>query len=199
VLALGFALFLLASGGRPLHYWGARPAVVTAAEVQRGKGLEAQVEEVGLAIDKGALIFRLTFDRRVRDALFLKDGTPVSGRLHAAVYLDADDDRNTGLAQGPQDLRTGADYELDVGVLALGGDAEEKRPAQALVTVTLFSLHGNRRRTVWRGDDSADPQAVSAYDECLDVRLPAGALPAKEGARVILAAGGRSSDGRFKP
>jgi hypothetical protein len=198
VLALGFAAFLLAAAGRPLHYWGARPAVVT-AEVQPGTGLEAQVEEVGLALDKGALVFRLTFDRPVRDALFLKDGTtPVSGRLHAAVYLDADDDRTTGLAQGSLDARTGADYQLDIGVLALGADADEKRPAQALVTATLFSLQGNRRRTVWRGDDT-DPLSVSAYNEWLDVRLPAGAVPAKAGTRVILASGARSWDGRYKP
>jgi hypothetical protein len=198
VLALGFAAFLLAAPGRPLHYWGARPAVVT-AEVQRGQGLEAQVEEVGLVLDKGAVVVRLTFDRPVRDALFLKDGAPVSGRLHAAVYLDADDDRSTGLAQGPLDLRTGADFQLDIGVMALGGDADEKRPAQALVTATLFSLQGDRRRTVWRGDDAANPQAVSAYSEWLDVRLPAGVVSPKTGARVILAAGARSWDGRYKP
>jgi hypothetical protein len=198
VLALAFAAFLLTAAGRPLHYWGARPAVVV-AEVQRGVGLEAQLEEVGLALDKGAFIFRLTFDRPVRDALYLKDGTPVSGRLHAAIYLDADDDRQTGLVQGPLDLRTGADYRLEVGVLALGADEAEKRPAQALVTATLASLQGDKRRTVWRADDSADPQAVSAYNEWLEIRLPPGAFPAKEGARVILASGGRSWDGRYTP
>jgi hypothetical protein len=198
VLALGFAAFLLTAAGRPLFYWGARPAVVV-AEVQRGQGLEAQVVEVGLAADKGALVFRLTFDRPVHDALYLQDGTPVSGRLHAAVYLDADDVRNTGLAQGPLDLRTGADYRLEVGVMTLAADAEEKRSAEALVTAALVSLQGDRRRTVWRADDSADPKAVSAYSEWLDVRLPAGAVAAKPGTRVILVSGGRSWDGRYKP
>lgn len=198
MLALGFAAFLLAAAGRPLYYWGARPAVVV-AEVQRGQGQEAQVEEVGVVFDKGSLVFRLTFDRPVREALYLRDGAPVSGRLHAALYLDADDDRKTGLAQGSLDLRTGADYRLEVGVLALGADQEEKRAAEALVTATLVSLQGDRQRTLWRADDSASPLAVSAYNEWLDIRLPAGAVSAKPGARVILAAGGRSWDGRYKP
>ena len=198
MLAYGCALFLLAAVGRPLHYWGARPPVVV-ADVSHGAGLEAQVEEIALALDQGALVFRLTFDRPVRDALYLKDGTPVSGRLRAAVYLDADDDRTTGLAQGSLDLRTGADYRLEVGVLALGADEDEKRPAEALVTATLFSLQGEKRRTVWRADASADPRAVSAYNEWLDVRLPVGAVSAKAGARVILAAGARSWDGRYRP
>jgi hypothetical protein len=198
VLALGLAAFLLIAAGRPLYYWGARPAVVV-AEIQRGQGQEAQVEEVGLAADKGALVFRLTFDRPVREALYLQDGTPVSGRLHAAVYLDADDDRKTGLAQGSLDLRTGADYRLEVGVLALGADPEEKRAAEALVTATLVSLQGDRQKTLWRADDSTVPPAVSAYNEWLDIRLPVGAVAAKPGARVILAVGGRSWDGRYKP
>jgi len=198
VLVFGLALLLLAAPGRPLYYWGARPAVVV-AEVQRGAGQEAQVEEVSLAFDKGAMVFRLTFDRPLADVLYLKDGTPVSGRLRAAVYLDADDDRKTGLVQGPSDLRTGADYRLEVGVLALGADEDEKRLAQALVTATLFSLEGNRRRTVWRADDSSEPRSISAYGEWLDIRLPAGAVAAKAGARVVLASGGRSWDGRYKP
>jgi hypothetical protein len=192
------AAFLLATSGRPLHYWGARPAVVV-AEVQRGQGVEAQVEEVGLAADEDALVFRLTFDRPVSDALHLQDGTPVSGRLRATLYLDADDDRKTGLAQGSQDLRSGADYELDIAVLALGADAEEKRPAQAIITAALVSLAGGRRKTVWRADDDADPQAVSAYREWVDVRLPGGVVSAKPGSRVILVSGGRSWDGRYKP
>ncbi|HEY6552190.1 MAG TPA: hypothetical protein VI669_02490 [Vicinamibacteria bacterium] len=198
MIVFGLALLLLAAPGRPLHYWGARPAVVI-AEVERGAGLAAQVEEVNVAFDKGALVFRLTFDRPLADVLHLKDGTPVSGRLSAAVYLDADDDRKTGLVQGPTDLRTGADYRLEIGVLALGADEDEKRLAQALVTATLYSLEGDRRRAVWRADDSALPPSVSAYGECLDVRLPAGAVSPKAGARVILASGPRAWDGRYKP
>ena len=198
MLVFALALLLLAAPGRPLHYWGARPAVVT-ADVERGAGQQAQVEEVGVAFDKGALVFRLTFDRPLADVLYLKDGTPVSGRLSAAVYLDADDDRKTGLAQGPSDLRTGADYRLEVGVLALGADEDEKRLAQALVTATLYSLEGIRRRIVWRDDDSAAPRSISAYGEWLDIRLPVGALTPKAGARVVLASGGRSWDGRYKP
>jgi hypothetical protein len=198
VLVFGLALLLLAAPGRPLHYWGARPAVVI-AEIERGAGVAAHVEEVNVAFDKGALVFRLTFDRPLADVLHLKDGTPVSGRLQAAVYLDADDDRKTGLTQGPRDLRTGADYRLEIGVLALGADADEKRPAQALVTATLHSLEGDRRRAVWRADDSTLPPSVSANGEWLDVRLPAGAVSPKAGARVILASGPRAWDGRYKP
>jgi hypothetical protein len=196
-LALGLVLFLLAAAGRPLYYWGARPPVVM-AEVQRGLGLEAQVEDVTVVVDKGSLVFRLTFDRPLKDALYLENGAPVSGRLRATVYVDADDDRSTGLDEGPLDLRTGADNRLEVGVLALGSDAEEKRPAQALLTVALVTVQGGRRRTVWRADDSS-PEAVSIYGECLDVRLPAGAVTPKTGARVILASGGRAFDGRYKP
>ena len=197
---LGFALsfLLLAAAGRPLFYWGSRPAVV-AVEVQRGRGQEAQLEEVAAVVDEGSLVFRLTFDRPLRQALYLGDGAPVSGRLRATVYVDADDDRKTGLDEGPMDLRTGADYRVDVGVLALGADAAEKRAAQALVTVALVAVQDGRRRTIWRADDASHPEAVSFYGESLDVRLPAGAVSAKTGARVILASGGRSADGRYKP
>ena len=198
MLAFGLFLFLLAAAGRPLHYWGSRAPVVI-AEVERGRGVEAQVEEVTAVLDQGSLVFRLTFDRPLRDALYLKDGTPVSGRLRASIYLDADDDRTTGRDEGPLDLRTGADHRLEVGVLALGADASEKRPAQALVTVALASVQGGRRRTVWRADDSSHPEAVSVYGEWLDVRLPPGAVSPKAGARVILASGGRSLDGRYRP
>ena len=198
MLAFGLFLFLLAAAGRPLHYWGSRAPVVI-AEVERGRGTEAQVEEVTAVLDQGSLVFRLTFDRPLRDALYLEDGTPVSGRLRASVYLDADDDRKTGLDEGAMDLRTGADHRLDVGVLALGGDPAEKRPAQALVTVALVSVLDGRRRTVWRADDSSHPEAVSVYGEWLDVRLPKGAASPKAGARVILASGGRSQDGRYRP
>src|SRR6266481_1758396 len=72
--------------------------------------------------------------------IYLPGGLPVSGRLRAVVYVDADADRATGWDLGPDDLRTGAEYRLEVGVLALGADEEEKLPAQALVTAFLASL-----------------------------------------------------------
>jgi len=198
VLASAISVFLLVGAGRPLFYWGATPAVVI-AQVQKGQGLEAQVEEVAVVADQGGLVFRLAFDRPVSDVLHLPNGAPVSGRLRAALYLDADDDRKTGLAQGPLDLRTGADYQIEIGVLALGADEEEKRPAQALIIATLFSLTGARRKTVWRADDTTEPTVVSAYHEWLDVRLPAGAVALEPGARVILASSGHSWDGRYQP
>jgi hypothetical protein len=162
-------------------------------------GREAQVEEVAAVVAEGSLILRLTFDRPLQEALYLEDGAPVSGRLRATVYLDADADRTTGLDEGPMDLRTGADYRLDVGVLAMGADPSEKRPAQALLTVALVVVQSGRRKTIWRADDSSHPDAVSLYGESLDVRLPAGAVSPKAGARVILSSGGRSRDGRYRP
>ena len=70
-------------------------------------GVEAQIEEVHAALDKGALVVRFTFDRAVRDAIRLADGAPVSGRLRATLWVDRDADRATGLDQGPDDLAHG--------------------------------------------------------------------------------------------
>ncbi|HET7291625.1 MAG TPA: hypothetical protein VFM88_04305, partial [Vicinamibacteria bacterium] len=100
------ALLVLAVEGRPLYYWGARPAVVTLDEPAT-RGVEAAVLELHAARDGGDLVLRVGFDRPVREAVRLPDGTPVSGRLKAVVYIDADDDRSTGTQEGPADLRTG--------------------------------------------------------------------------------------------
>jgi hypothetical protein len=198
VLSLAFACLLLLAAGRPLHYWGSRAPIVV-AEVQRGAGPSAQLENVSAVMTEGSLVLRLTFDRALHDVLYLKDGSPVSGRLRATVYLDVDDDRHTGADLGPADLRTGTDFELDLGAMTLGADPEEKRPAQALVTIALVSRQDGRRKTVWRADDSSHPDAISLYGSWLDVRLPKGALSPKSGARVILVSSGRSFDGRYTP
>ena len=192
-------LLLAPPPGKPLFYWGARPPAI-ATEAAPGQGVEAQVLEVHAALDEGGLVLRVTFDRPVQDAIYLPGGLPVSGRLRAVVYVDADADRATGWDLGPDDLRTGAEYRLEVGVLALGADEEEKLPAQALVTAFLASLGPDgRRRSVWRGDDAAAPERISVHGEYVELRLPARELAVKEGARVVLTAGNRVWDGRVRP
>ena len=120
----------------------------------------AQVTEIHGVVDRNDLILRLSFDRPVRDALYLPSGAPVSGRLRAVVYVDADADRETGWAVSPGDARAGADYRVDVGVLALGADPDEGIAAQGIVTASLFELTAdNRQRSLWRGDHTADPAA----------------------------------------
>ena len=193
---LALPLLLLAEGP-PLFYWGSRPAAIAVEGAPSG-GVEAQVQEVHAALDKGALVVRFTFDRSVREATRLPDGAPVSGRLRATLLIDRDADRATGLDQGPADLRTGADLRLEVGVLAVGEDAEEHRPAIAVVTVTLVSLsHEGRRQTLWRADDSeGGSRQVRTSGEWLEIRLPAesGVLPK---ARLILSLGDRALEGRL--
>jgi hypothetical protein len=196
---LPFALLLLAAPGRPLFYWGARPAVIV-TDVASGQGVEAQVAEVHAALDKGDVVLRFTFDRAVKDALYLQDGAPVSGRLRAALDIDADGDRATGLASGPADLRTGADHRVEIGVVALGKDEEEKLPAQALVTASLFAIAPDgRRKSLWRADDGANPQQVGVHGEWVELRLPLDKVPARDGSRLILSTGDKAYDGRLKP
>jgi hypothetical protein len=188
---------LLAPEGPPLFYWGARAPVVV-VEGAGGEGTEARIREVHAALDKGSLVLRLTFDRAVREATRLPDGSPVSGRLRATLYVDGDGDRATGLAQGPGDLRTGAELRLEVGVVTLGEDAEEKRAASALITVTVFALQPDgRRRTLWRADDQSRPREVRASGEWLELRLPAEA-GVKEKARLVLGLPDRTLDGRLR-
>jgi len=194
-----FALLLASSPGRPLFYWGARPPVIV-TEAAPDRGPEAQIVEVHAALDKGDLVLRLTLDRPVQEALYLPTGEPVSGRFRAVVYLDADGNRATGLDQGPRDLRTGADYRLEFGVVALGADKEENLPPQALVTVFLASLAPDgRRHSLWRGDDAANPDRVSVRGEWVELRLAEAQLGVRSGARLILAVGERAWDGRIGP
>jgi len=186
--------------GRPLFYWGARPAVIVTG-VEPGTGVEAQVGEVHAALDGAGLVLRLTFDRSVRDALYLPGGAPVSGRLRATLYVDADAaDSTTGWATGVSDRRSGADYRVEVGVLALGADPDEGLLAQALVTVFLAGLaEDGRHRSLWRGDDSATPRNVSVHDDAVELRLPVGAGAVRPGARLLLAAAGQLFEGRLGP
>lgn len=191
------ALLLAAAEGRPLFYWGAREPVIVAGQAAELPD-EARVVELHAVIDEDALVLRFTLDRPVRDALYLPDGRPVSGRLRAVLYIDADDDRATGLDQGPRDLRSGAERRLEVGVVSLGEDPEEKRPAAPLVTATLVSLtRDGRRRTVWRRDAADAPDEVSAHGEWVELRIPLARADVRLGSRLVLAAGEKSWDGRL--
>ncbi len=193
-------LLLLAAApaeGRPLFYWGARPPVIEVESPGAG-GDSARVEEVHAAFDKGALVVRFTFDRRVAQSLRLADGTPVSGRLKAVLYFDADDDRRSGLAQGESDQRTGCERRLEIGVVAMGADEEEKRAASAVVAATLYALSPEgRRRTLWRADDEQAPGDVSAHGEWLEIRVPVEPLGLGPTTRLVLAAGDALSAGRL--
>lgn len=190
-----FLLALAAGEGRPLFYWGARPAVITVPDTAAA-GEAARVTEVHAARDERGELLRLTFDRPVRAALRLPDGTPVTGRLRAVLYGDADGQRDTGWQPGAADLRRGADWRLEVAALALGADPEEKLEAQALVTVNLATLSGDgRRRSLWQADQASAPELISVVGEWLEIRLPAAAGPPAVGARLILATDEATLDG----
>ena len=188
---------MLAAEGRPLFYWGARPAVVAMKEPAT-KTEEALVLELHAANDKGDLVMRFSFDRPVREALWLPDGTPVSGRLKAVVYIDTDDDRRTGTQEGASDLRTGAERRIELSALAMGEDAEEHRAATALVAATLHGLtQEGRRRTLWRADSEL-PSRVSVRGEFVELRVPADRVGADARCRFVLVSGGDVRDGRLE-
>ena len=182
--------------GRPLFYWGARPAIVALPPAKASAA--ASVVEVRGARDGGEMVLRFDLDRPVRDALYLEDGTPISGRLRAVLYLDADDDPGTGFEARPDDFRRGADLRLDIGSVSIGADPEEKREADVIVAATLYSLtREGRQRTLWRGDDEADPKRVSAHGEWVEVRLPVGAVPDGPALRLILSTDAGFGAGRI--
>jgi hypothetical protein len=183
--------------GRPLYYWGARVPVVTAAATTLDE-TRADVTEVHAALDADDLVLRFTFDRGVGEALRLPDGAPVSGRLHAVLEVDADDDRATGLNLGAQDLKTGADRRIEIGTRYLGGDEDEHRAPSVQVTAALFSLsREGRRRMLWHEDDVSAPSRVSWHGDALEVRIPAKHFDLAPHARFILSRGDRTSDGRI--
>jgi hypothetical protein len=199
VIGWAFLLALAAGEGRPLFYWGARPAVIAVPETGAAAGEAARVTEVHAAADERGEVLRLTFDRPVREALRLPDGTPVSGRLRAVLYGDVDGQRDTGWQPGPVDLRRGADWRLEVAALAVGADPEEKLEAQALVTVSLAALTSDgRRRRLWQADQATAPELVSVVGDWLEIRLPASAGTPAQGARLILATDETTLDGHWR-
>jgi hypothetical protein len=198
-MPLLLVLLLAQPLGRPLFYWGARPATIL-TEVAPGEGLAAQVTEIHGVVDEGELVLRVSFDRPVSDALYLPSGAPVSGRLRAAIYVDGDADRYTGWTASPGDPRAGAEYRIDLGVLALGADPGEGISAQALVTVSAFALTlRGRQRSLWRTDHTASPDQVSIRGDAIEIRLPAGSVSVVPTARLALVVGEQAFDGALKP
>jgi hypothetical protein len=198
---------LLLAAGKPLHYWGARapvlvsePQAETDAAPTANLPTEALVRELHTAVVDGDLLLRLTFDRPIQDALYLPGGAPVSGRLRLALYFDTDNRVATGLVAGPQDARNGAERRLEVSVVALGEDPEEKRAATALVLATLTAVSGRFFQDVlWRADDDSAPDAVAWRGEWLELRVPGAALALGPQTRLVLSQGGRASVGRVAP
>jgi hypothetical protein len=199
VLNLALAALFLQAPGRPLYYWGARPATLVTS-TEGTEGTEARVTEVHGVVDGGELVLKVTFDRPVQDVLYLPSGAPVSGRLRATLYVDGDADRQTGWAAGPGDARAGADYRVDLGVLALGADPAEGIAAQSLVTVSAVALtEQGRQRIAWRGDHDATPDRVSLRGDAVEMRLPADAVDVSLTARLVMIDEDEVYEGRLRP
>jgi hypothetical protein len=199
LLAMLVVALLASEPGRPLHYWGACPAAIVAERPSEAPS-EAFVTEVHVAhVDRDVFV-RFSFDRDVRDAMRLPDGEPVSGRLRAVLYWDLDDDTHTGLDVGQSDPRTGAERKLEIGVVSLGEDAEEKRKAQALVVATLYGLTKDfAQEVLWRADDQSSPGTLSWRGDWVEVRLPATVFGGVPRGRVVLAQLGGASVGHVSP
>ena len=194
---LPLLILLGAAEGRPLFYWGARPPVVTAQASPAAGVAEARVTEVHAAVEPKGLVLRFSFDRPARDAMRLPDGTPVSGRLRAVLYLDTDDQRQTGLNRAPWIQGPRAEGRSSR-VVSVGDVPVEKRAASALLTVTLSSLlRDGRRKTVWRADAEGSPSEVSVHGEWVEVRIPKSALEPRAPLRLVLAEGDRAFEGRL--
>ena len=197
VLAL-IAALLLPAGEGPFTWTGRAPVIARKSAPPRDAPVAA-VLSVQAALDGGDLVLRFAFDRPVQRALYGADGKPVSGRLRAILYVDADDDRKTGLAAAADDPRSGADRRLEVGVIAVGADPDENVGASAVVTASLSDLQGKRRRSRWRGDTGATPRQVSTGASWVEVRLLAERGPFRRTARLVLAEDDVFLEGRLKP
>jgi hypothetical protein len=197
VPALLLALVLV-SQGPPLFYWGARPPVVVRDD---GAGGDlARVLEVHAARHGANLVVRLTFDRPVQQALATAEGAPVSGRLQAVLYIDADDDRATGFSAGPRDFRTGAERRLEVGTQYLGEDPPERSAPSVAVRLTLSSVAADgSRRTLWRRDNTEEGRLIRLSGEWLEARVPLDRIGLETTARLILVDGDQAWDGRIGP
>ena len=183
----------------PGFAWGDRPPVIARPSGPRPQSDVAAVLSVHAALDGGDLVVRFNFDRPVQRAIYGESGAPVSGRLRAILYVDADDNAKTGLLAGAHDPRAGADRRLEVGVVAVGADPEENVGAQAVVTASLSDLAGKRRRSRWRGDTGATPRQVLTGPRFVEVRLLAERGPWKRTSRLVLAQDDVFLDGRLRP
>lgn len=192
-------LLVAQASGRPLFYWGARPATIV-THAAPGEGIAARVIEVHGIVDEGDLVLRVSFDRAVSDALHLPSGAPVSGRLRAALYVDGDVNRSTGWVAEPGDPRAGADYRIDLGVLALGADPDEGIEAQALVTVSAFALTSNgRQRLLWQADHGASPDQVSIRGDAVEMRILRDVVSVALRTRLALVVGEEGFEGSLGP
>jgi hypothetical protein len=190
------ALLLAAADSRPFVYWGARPAIVSFEETGP-RGDEARLLELHAMRDAKRLVLRFAFDRPVREALYLADGSPVSGRLKAVLYIDTDDDRASGVQQGGSDLRTGAERRLELGAMSVAADPDEKREASVVVSATLHGLsREGRRRTLWRADDE-DPAALRLVGDAIEIRVPEDSVGSVGTLRLVLVSGDTAKDGRL--
>lgn len=198
-MVFALVVALAAPAAEPGFAWGNRPPVIARASAPREGDLEAAVVSVHAALDGPDLVVRFTFDRPVQRAIYGADGAPVSGRLRAILYVDADDDRKTGLAAAANDPRSGADRRLEVGVVAVGADPEENVGASAVVTASLSDLAGKRRRSRWRGDTAATPRQVVTGARWVEVRLLAERGPFKRTSRLVLAEDDVFLEGRLRP
>jgi hypothetical protein len=196
MVPLALILALLVAQDAARSGWAGRlPVIVTQAPQVLSR--EAAVVEVHAAVEGGDLRLRLTLDRPVKDVLYLPDGTPVSGRLRAAVLIDTDGDRSTGLDEGERDLRTGAERRLDVETISVQADPDEKRPGQGVVAATLRALERDgRRRVLWRGDDTG-VGGVTTADRFVEIRLPAAHVGLGARARLVLDSRGRTWAGQL--
>ncbi len=186
---------LLAQGG-PLFYWGDRAPTV---EMPRSRAAgEPAIETVHAAREGADLLLKISYDRPLSEALQLSDGTPVSGRLRALLYLDCDAERKSGLEGREDDARVGAERLIEVGVMALGADEEEHLPARALVMVGISELlpRGERKIT-WQADEDTEPKVIALRGHSIELRLPSGLCLCGPRARLIVAQGGELGSGLF--
>jgi len=192
-------LLLLLAQGRPLFYWGARSPLIDARDVPAPPEV-ARLLEVHAALDAGDLVLRFSLDRSVDAATHLPDGTPVSGRLQARLYVDGDGDPATGLAGSPADPRVGAERLIELSALYVGEDEEEKRPAEVRVRVSIDAMGpGGDRQMLWAADHLSDPERLSLRGDWLEARLPAFQAGVSEGSRFVYATGSETRSGRLRP
>lgn len=197
-LCLFSALLALLPQARPLFYWGARSPLVDARDVEAPPEV-ARIETIHAALDSGDLVLRFDLDRTVQAGTHLADGTPVSGRLQARLYVDGDADPSTGLGGEASDARVGAERLILLSTVYMGEDEEEQRPARALVRVAIESLDSDgRRSTLWARDHLGAPDRIVLHEDWLEARLPAFQARVSDGSRFVYAVGNALREGRLR-
>jgi hypothetical protein len=195
VTGLTASLVLLALQGPPLIYWGAHPAAIRVTEPD-----QSSIEEVRTMRTADSVVLRFSWKLPVEDLVVTASGEPVSGRLRATLYWDVDGFPLTGIEMGRSDLRTGSEFRLEVGVVAMGEDPSEHRTARPLLVATLYRLNGRGgQAVVWRTDADQRPRNISARGTWLDLRLPAELINPSEDTRLVLVQDGVATSGRFRP